>query len=39
MFFHLPFGHADVRVDSRTPRETRVRRSSEVIRDVRRSRS
>jgi hypothetical protein len=35
MVFHLPFGHADIRVDPRTPRETRTRGALEIIRRVR----
>jgi hypothetical protein len=35
MYFHLPFGHAESRVDSRTPRETVRRPALEIRRRVR----
>ncbi len=35
MFFHLPFGHAEVRVDARDPRKIRPRAALDVIRYVR----
>jgi len=39
MFFHLPFGHAEVRVDSRDPHKIRLAGANEVIRRVRARRS
>jgi hypothetical protein len=39
MLFHLPFGHADVRVDSRDPHKIRTAPALDVIRRVRASRS
>lgn len=39
MFFHLPFGHAEARVDSRDPRKLSEISSLEVIRRVRGRRS
>ena len=39
MFFHLPFGHADMRVDSRDPRSVRPAGALDVIRRVRARRS
>jgi hypothetical protein len=35
MFFHLPFGHAEARIDSRTPRDTACRPALEIRRRVR----
>jgi hypothetical protein len=35
MFFHLPFGHAEVRVDSRDPRKTCPAGALDIIRRVR----
>jgi hypothetical protein len=37
MFFQLPFGHAEVRVDSRTPRETPCRPALEIRRALRKT--
>jgi hypothetical protein len=39
MLFHLPFGHADVRVDSRNPQKYRPAAALDVIRRVRARRS
>lgn len=39
MFIQLPFGHTEVRVDSRDPRKVAGASALEVIRRVRRSRS
>jgi hypothetical protein len=39
MFVHLPFGHADVRVDPREPRKTGAASALEIIRRVRGRRS
>jgi len=39
MLFHLPFGHAEVRVDSRDPHKIRATPALEVIRRVRARRS
>jgi hypothetical protein len=39
MFFHLPFGHAEVRIDSRDPHKIRSTAALEVIRRVRARRS
>jgi hypothetical protein len=37
MFFHLPFGHAEARIDSRTPRETACRPALEIRRRLRKA--
>jgi hypothetical protein len=39
MFFHLPFGHAEVRVDARDPHKIGPRAALDVIRCVRARRS
>jgi hypothetical protein len=39
MFFHLPFGHAEVRVDSRDPRKNGAVSALDVIRRTRGRRS
>ena len=39
MFVHLPFGHAEVRVDTRDPHKIRPRGALEIIRRARASRS
>jgi hypothetical protein len=39
MFLHLPFGHAEVRVDVRDPKKLRPAGALEVIRRVRARRS
>jgi hypothetical protein len=39
MFFHLPFGHAEVRVDSRDPHKIGRAGANDVIRRVRARRS
>ena len=39
MLFHLPFGHAEVRVDSRDPRKICSTAALDVIRRVRARRS
>jgi hypothetical protein len=39
MFFQLPFGHTEVRVDSRDPHKLRPASALEVIRRVRSRRS
>ena len=39
MFVHMPFGHTEVRVDSRDPRKLAPTSALEVIRRVRRRRS
>jgi hypothetical protein len=39
MLFHLPFGHAEVRVDSRDPHKIRSTAALDVIRRVRARRS
>ncbi len=35
MFVHLPFGHTEVRVDPRRPRETRLASAHDVLRRIR----
>lgn len=39
MFVHLPFGHAEVRIDTRDPHKIRPSGALEVIRRTRRRRS
>ena len=39
MLFHLPFGHVEVRVDSRDPHKIRSTAALDVIRRVRARRS